>query len=52
MSSIMKQIHWFEEPKLKFAYNQEVEDPRDGLTLFGPFDKGKIDNVSLLLPFQ
>ena len=27
------------EPKLRFGYNQAVEDPRDGLTLFGPLDQ-------------
>lgn len=25
------------EPKLTFGYNQKVADPRDGLTMFGPF---------------
>lgn len=29
-------IH-IEEPMLTFGYNQKIEDPRDGLTLFGPF---------------
>ena len=29
------------EPKLLFGHNQAVEDPRDGLTLFGPLDEGK-----------
>jgi len=29
------------EPELLFGYDQSVEDPRDGLTLFGPLDKGK-----------
>src|SRR5450432_672896 len=27
------------EPKLTFGYNQEMEDPRDGLTLFGPYTR-------------
>ena len=27
--------------KLLFGHNQAVEDPRDGLSLFGPFDVGK-----------
>lgn len=27
------------EPKLTFGYNQKMEDPRDGLTLFGPYSK-------------
>jgi hypothetical protein len=31
----------FPEPKIEFRFNQTVEDPRDGLTLFGPLDKGK-----------
>ena len=35
----MKLIH-FTEPALLFRHNQAVEDPRDGLTLFGPLDKG------------
>ncbi len=29
------------EPRLRFRYGQDLEDPRDGLTLFGPLDKGK-----------
>jgi hypothetical protein len=29
------------EPKLLFGHNQAVEDPRDGLTLFGPLDERK-----------
>jgi hypothetical protein len=28
----------FNEPHLEFRYGQHVADPRDGLTLFGPFD--------------
>ncbi len=27
------------EPRLEFAHDQAVEDPRDGLTLFGPYDR-------------
>jgi hypothetical protein len=27
------------EPRLEFAFGQAVEDPRDGLTLFGPYDR-------------
>jgi len=30
-----------EEPELLFAHRQCVEDPRDGLCLFGPLDEGK-----------
>jgi hypothetical protein len=29
------------EPKLLFGHGQAIEDPRDGLTLFGPLDEGK-----------
>lgn len=29
------------EPRLLFNFEQGTEDPRDGLTLFGPLDKGK-----------
>jgi hypothetical protein len=29
------------EPRLEFGFGQTVEDPRDGLTLFGPLSKGK-----------
>ena len=28
------------EPRLEFGYQQELEDPRDGLNLFGPYDRG------------
>ncbi|WP_322509193.1 hypothetical protein [Anaerolinea sp.] len=31
---------WLPEPKLLFNYGQAMEDPRDGLTLFGPLDQG------------
>lgn len=33
------QLKFIEEPKLKFAFNQVAEDSRDGLTLFGPYEK-------------
>jgi len=35
----VKLIH-FAEPSLLFRHEQSVEDPRDGLTIFGPLDKG------------
>jgi hypothetical protein len=35
-----KLIH-IDEPKLTFGYNQKMEDPRDGLTLFGAYSKNK-----------
>ena len=30
------------EPKLTFGYGQKLGDPRDGLTLFGPFSRDKL----------
>jgi hypothetical protein len=30
-----------DEPELMFGYGQKLEDPRDGLTLFGPLEAGK-----------
>jgi len=35
-------ITYFDEPQLIFGYKQRALDPRDGLTLFGPFSKDKI----------
>lgn len=37
----MNDLVHFEEPCLEFGYGQALEDPRDGLTLFGPLDEGK-----------
>src|SRR5436309_8706219 len=37
----MRDLVKLEEPSLLFRYNQAIEDPRDGLTLFGPLDEGK-----------
>src|SRR5487761_1147363 len=33
-----KEVEVLEEPWLEFRYRQRVEDPRDGLSLFGPYD--------------
>lgn len=38
---MMNNLSWIPEPKLLFNYDQSLEDPRDGLTLFGPFDQKK-----------
>ncbi len=35
------------EPTLLFGYDQRLEDPRDGLTLFGPLDEGKPHGVRM-----
>lgn len=34
----MNELIQLKEPRLLFRYNQKLEDPRDGLTLFGPID--------------
>src|SRR5487761_719206 len=33
-----QQVDILEEPLLIFRYKQKLEDPRDGLSLFGPYD--------------
>lgn len=38
-------LKYIEEPQLKFAYNQNMEDPRDGLTLFGPIESSNPKNI-------
>lgn len=43
------------EPKLTFGYNQKLGDPRDGLTLFGPFERDKFKgqvNIGIIGPPQ
>src|SRR5262245_39612171 len=37
----MPELQYIPEPALLFRYDQAVEDPRDGLSLFGPLDKNK-----------
>lgn len=38
---VTPQLVRIEEPKLLFNHEQATEDPRDGLTLFGPLERGK-----------
>ncbi|MDR1670929.1 MAG: hypothetical protein LBR57_00220 [Alistipes sp.] len=38
---MMNELIYIEEPKILFAHNQKLEDPRDGLTLFGPIEEGR-----------
>ena len=40
-------LHILPEPQLKFAFGQKMIDPRDGLTLYGPYDKGRANNFSV-----
>ena len=35
----MNELVYLPEPKLIFGHDQVMEDPRDGLTLFGPYDR-------------
>jgi hypothetical protein len=44
---MVSKLQKYNEPRLKFAYGQVLEDPRDGLSVFGPFDKGTINNFSV-----
>ena len=37
----MNELIHIPEPLLLFGHKQATEDPRDGLTLFGPLDEGK-----------
>jgi hypothetical protein len=37
----MRELVRLNEPALLFHHNQSMEDPRDGLMLFGPLDEGK-----------
>jgi hypothetical protein len=37
----MRELIRIPEPALLFGFGQPMEDPRDGLTLFGPLDRGK-----------
>lgn len=38
---------YFDEPKLTFGYNQTSEDPRDGLTLFGPYEPALSNEIQV-----
>ena len=37
----MPDLVFFDEPELRFGFGQTLEDPRDGLSLFGPLDVGR-----------
>lgn len=37
----MKDLIYIPEPRLLFRHDQAMEDPRDGLTLFGPLDESR-----------
>lgn len=51
-AKIGKLIH-LNEPKIVFGYDQAMVDPRDGLTLFGPFSRNRMEgqiNVGMIGP--
>jgi hypothetical protein len=39
---IEPKLFFIKEPELSFGYNQKTADPRDGLMLYGPYDRDKI----------
>src|SRR5256885_10907483 len=41
MEQSMDKLIRLREPRLLFRHDQAMEDPRDGLTLFGPLDESK-----------
>lgn len=50
---IEPELIYIDEPSLTFGYGQKASDPRDGLTLFGPFFKDKIKgqiNIGIIGP--
>lgn len=41
----MENLIRISEPTLRFGFQQGMEDPRDGLTLFGPYDGGQVYGI-------
>ncbi|MCE7044396.1 hypothetical protein [Dyadobacter sp. CY312] len=39
---IEPELFFLSEPQLSFGFNQKTADPRDGLMLYGPYDREKI----------
>lgn len=49
----MSDLYHIQEPKLTFGYGQKLQDPRDGLMLFGPFTRNKLKgqvNIGIVGP--
>ncbi|MBW1667009.1 MAG: hypothetical protein JRJ66_02930 [Deltaproteobacteria bacterium] len=44
---ISNKLEKLDEPELMFGYNQTTFDPRDGLTLFGPFTRTKVTDINI-----
>jgi len=45
MPTTMKTLLKIDEPQLLFNHGQRADDPRDGLTLFGPLDADKVHGI-------
>lgn len=43
---LINRLDFIAEPKILFGFNQKLEDPRDGLSLFGPVDEFKPYGIS------
>src|SRR5579872_6088418 len=41
----LRDLAFISEPKLLFGLGQQLEDPRDGLRFFGPFDSGGLHGI-------
>ena len=41
----MKKLSYYQEPRLAFRFDQQMQDPRDGLSLFGPLDRAKPEGI-------
>jgi len=41
----LRDLAFIPEPKLLFGLDQQLEDPRDGLRIFGPFDSGAVHGI-------
>lgn len=49
----MSKLFHMQEPNLTFGYGQKLQDPRDGLMLFGPFTRNRIKgqvNIGIIGP--
>ncbi len=46
MTTKLYKLTYIEEPSLTFGYEQKIIDPRDGLTLFGPYTRNEIQYQS------
>jgi len=49
----VSELFHIHEPNLTFGYNQKLQDPRDGLMLFGPFSRNRLKgqvNVGIIGP--